>query len=1156
MIDFDFHNLLFPTEFEKLCRDIVDIRDSPIKFTTYRRGRDGGIDFKSTNTQAKIIGQCKLYNPSNYNSFFATLKEEVKKCKRQKPSRYILCTNIKLSPNQAQEIYDLFEGYIINEEDIVDGEKLNKYLGNKEYQHLLKVYSKLLVPNLQLVEQALDEIINRKYYNKTASFLREIQKEHKLHHNTQMLKHCIDVLERNKIIILTGNPGVGKTTTAKMIVNYFINQKVKNVLFLTDTDFVEIEGLYQDNQIIVVDDFWGQNFSSEHKDGSRLRNFNRIINDFKESENRYLVLTSREYIIQDVLNHAEHETQKILNTDRFIVNLNGFSNEDKARIFLNHLLYYDFEKAFFNKLEYSDILENIIEHSNYSPRHIEYFIKQFLYFDDKSSYNFYALFLKYLDKPTEYWNKNFEKLNGTSKLILLIILISSDPMELLDLEKSFNTTQEQTRLSLNENIEPLAFNKELRILEDFYLVSEKEEYSNRKFIRFQSPGIKDFLLEYLRTDGKAWIKPLLENALFFNQLNFVFDTEEKNIDDYMSEVSLFGKKIVLSLELQKILKLKLLNEFDVLNFCYQGDKVLYDDAFSSEHVAEQTKYWKLFLLNNIFNISKDENLDVRNFIITEVRKDIDAYEPDKRKIVDMYSMLEFPRVIKLINPYIKLDANYLIKSYFEGCTFTSEFDSLYTFKEIFPFEFESFIQKNNIAIKKAIKYNIIDDIDYYMSNLMDSELDTHLEYIIEEVCKKYKIRLTSKFIKEIEEMAEQRVFSKPKSTKRKPRKKKQPILKPRLRLEPKKFDSILKEYLPEYSYENFDPIQYLKNIDSDKKLITEIKRALDKEESILEPFTSNKAIFLFFIEWMEQESVSLASFNKYTLLDSFFTYYCKSNLIDIELYKILFFELAKDSFGNDFSITETQIKELFSKYNLQQYSINILCPIVVADKKWFDFSNINFQIYFIAEQINNLVSDEDFKDMIFHYTSETNDTDLLCYLNHRCRNRLNEVVIIPELQRLLSYIDITSSQTIVLSFLDFFKMDFDLEWNKAKKEFEESSSSCSEWIFEIIIQYLGFDFSTMDFEAYFYKYYYTDEALIKKYFIDVKAYNKLYKYITDNLNKRNGHKLLSRDKAIYFDIKLHELAKDEIFYSIIQEIGMEKYILTLFDNIKTAINNY
>jgi DNA polymerase III delta prime subunit len=41
--------------------------------------------------------------------------------------------------------------------------------------------------------------------------------------------------------IITGNPGVGKTTTAKMIANYFLHQKI-NILFLTDNDFSEVEG--------------------------------------------------------------------------------------------------------------------------------------------------------------------------------------------------------------------------------------------------------------------------------------------------------------------------------------------------------------------------------------------------------------------------------------------------------------------------------------------------------------------------------------------------------------------------------------------------------------------------------------------------------------------------------------------------------------------------------------------------------------------------------------------------------------------------------------------------------------------------------------------------------------------------------------------------
>ena len=1150
MIDFDFHSLLFPTEFEKLCRDIVDIRDNPIKFTTYRRGKDGGIDFKSTNTSAKIIGQCKLYDPANYNLLLKNLRKEVQKCKRHNSSRYILCINLKLSPGQAAEIYTLFQGYIIAEEDIIDGEKLNKYLGNKQYQHLLKVYSKLLVPNLQFVELVLEKIVNQKYYSKTASFLRQIHKEHKLFHNTQILKHCIDVLEQNKIIILTGNPGVGKTTTAKMIVNYFLNRKVKNILFLTDNDFSEIEGLYQDNQLIVVDDFWGQNFSPLLKDGSRLRNFNRIISDCKESKDRYLILTSREYIIKDVLNHSEHETREILDTDRFIVNLDDYSNEDKVRIFLNHLLYYDFEKSFFNHLKYSDTLESIIEHRNYSPRHIEYFIKQFLHADNQDSYSFYHSFHKYLDKPSEYWNNNFKSLNGTSKLILLILLISGDPIDLSDLERSFNAIQTPARISLNEKIEPLAFNHELKILEDFYLVSEKENDSGRVLIRFQSPGIKDFLLEYLRTEGKAWIKSLLENALFFNQLNFIFGTEEDDIDDDASDMPLFGKKIILSKDLQKALKAKVLTEFDTLNFCFQGEKVLYEDEFSTENTAEETKYWKLSLLNSLFDISKDENSDVRNFIITEVKRDIDSYGPGKWKIVDDRAMAEFPRVIKLISPYTKFDAGHLINCYWDSVTLTREYDSLFEFREIFPVEFEHFINKNSVALKKAIKYHIVDDIDYYQWYNMDVELDTHLDYMIEEVCKKYKIRLTGKLIKEIEDIAERRVFSKRKHTKRRTKKKTEPKDKPKPKhsFKPVKFATIIEEYLPEETYEDFNPVQYLKNIKADKKLFPIIEKAFHNEDSLLKPFLSGKEIFSFFIQLFDLRDNSLLSFNEYTILDTFFTLYSQQKGVDVDIFKELYFELAKDSFGDDFSITEKQLKTLFAKYNISQYRIEILSPIIVADSKWFNFSNYDLKVYFITEYLSNIKSDNEFKEEVVDYSLDIYDAKLLRFLSYKSKNRLDKVIIIPELQRLISYIDVSSPKATVISFLTFLEPDFDLQWNKQKKEFEESSSSSSEWFVESIIQYLGIDFLTMSFDIYFLKEYYSKEN-IHNYFINVKTYNKLYKHIVNTCPKKNGQDILTKEETIYFNIKLYELANDDIFYSILQEIGMEKYILTLFESI-------
>lgn len=565
MTNFDFHNLLFPSEFENFCRDLLEIREPNIKFTTYKRGRDGGIDIKSTNTGLKIVGQCKLYQPQNYNGLISSLKKEVAKCKRQKPNRYLICTNIELSPSRAEEIKNLFGNFIINEEDIIDGIKLNKYLGLKEYEYLFKTYSKLLVPNLSSIELALEKIINKKYYNKTQTFFNDISAKHKLFHNTEQLPHLIQKLEENKVVVLSGNPGVGKTTTAMMIANYFFNRKKCDILYLEERDYLDTLAVAEENRLVIVDDFWGQNFSPSIQNHSTFqRELHSIIKYFIHSSNSYLLLVSRDYVIKDVLTNAEYEIETVVNQNKYIINIAQFNLEDKLRIFLNHLLFYDYDLSYIERIKYDESFEYILDHPNYSPRHLDFFIKTYLNKEDASPYSFYKSLNDYLDKPLTFWKEAFGKLNPTSKLILFILLISSDPIELDDLNKSFNTIQEEARRILNIDIIPSDFRKELIKLEEFYISIEKDEYFDTTFIKFQSPGIKDYLLEFLRTDGYLWIKPMILNALFFNQLTFIFSTKDEKISDYESDIYLHGQKIKLDDSLRKALKQKLLSEFDNL----------------------------------------------------------------------------------------------------------------------------------------------------------------------------------------------------------------------------------------------------------------------------------------------------------------------------------------------------------------------------------------------------------------------------------------------------------------------------------------------------------------------------------------------------------------------------------------------------------------
>ncbi|MDG4655077.1 hypothetical protein, partial [Chryseobacterium arthrosphaerae] len=70
-----------------------------------------------------------------------------------------------------------------------------------------------------------------------------------------------------------------------------------------------------------------------------------------------------------------------------------------------------------------------------------------------------------------------------------------------------------------------------------------------------------------------------------------------------------------------------------------------------------------------------------------------------------------------------------------------------------------------------------------------------------------------------------------------------------------------------------------------------------------------------------------------------------------------------------------------------------------------------------------------------------------------------------------------------------------------------------------------------------------------------KAHSKLYKYIINKIPKRNGFTLLTKESTIYFDINLYELVKDDEFYLVLQEVGMENYVLNLYERIKQTVNN-
>lgn len=1151
MLNLDFHNLLFPTEFENFCRDLLEIREPDIKFTTYKKGKDGGIDIKSTNSQLKIIGQCKLYHPQNYSGLVSSLKKEITKCKRQKPDRYLICTNIELTPHRAEEIKTLFGDFIVNEEDIIDGIKLNKYLGQKEYEYLFKIYSKLLVPNFSSIELALEKVVNKKYYNKTKTFLNDISVRHKLFHNTAQLPHLIQKLEDDKVIILSGNPGVGKTTTAMMIANYFFTRKKCEVLYLEERDYPETLALAEENRLIIVDDFWGQNFSpSIQKHSTFQRELQSIIKYFIHSSNSYLLLVSRDYVIKEALANAEYETEALINQNKYIIDISAFSFEDKLRIFLNHLLFYEYDLSYISTIKYDDGFEHLLNHPNYSPRHLDFFIKTYLHQEYQSSYHFYRSLRDYLEMPLAFWKDAFGKLNPTAQLILLILLASGDSMGLEDLKLTFDSVQMEARLVSNVTIVPADFRKELIKLEEFYITIDQDEYYDASLVQFQSPGIKDYLLEFLRTDGNFWIKPIISNALFFNQLTFIFGTDdEEEIRDYESDISLYGNKIKLDNSLIKLLKQKLISGFNSLHFSNYEERE-FSDELTRFDSNEDTKYLKLLEVRRLFDVRLPEHDDVISFIVGEVLKDFKEYQHGG-KIVSHRSMMYFPYIIDLIHASLGLKADDIIKIYYNSITLASEYAYFYEFNKTFPSEFQQFYNSNLPQIKKHIKELLFDNIDYYLQEedgKIGMELDTLLNVTIEELAQIYKIRITKKLVQELESAFDMNfsfLLKGKKSATSRASKSKQK--QPREKYEPKSYESIVDEYLPPEE-DDYDPIKFL-NEHQFHQFIKEVKN----DKSGLSQFKWNRSLFEDACYFFADSQVQIKDLDTYHLIDLYFQNHSRKIEADARELANLYYQISNElKQANQYSITTPKLSLLVQNSNLAGLTIERLVPIIIPYKNWYKFSASVFQTYFLTKHLSTVIDNNQFKEQVRNVPTHPDDNEFLEFLQSINRKRLWDFYIIPELNRLIGQIDFTDQKSMALSFINFFEIEFELTWDKQTRSFDTWGSSCSEAHFEGIFPLCSIEFYLSDFETYFEEVYQNKDA-IKRLYINTKIVKALVQAVRKTISIQEYHPRWLDEPAEVYEIKLAEFLQPEANYKIACEIGVVTYVAQVIGKIKNFI---
>lgn len=495
---------LSDVEFEYLCQDIMQ-KKLNISLRRFAQGKDGGIDLTDDVLQTNIIVQVKHYNLSSIDALIRSLKKEKEKIKIHKPKQYYICCSKNLTPENIKELFANFSEYMSSDKNILTLNEIEDFLQSPENQDVLNKHYKLWIDSVGILQQTQ----NTDIFIDCEVLLSNIEKEKRFFVKTQAFEQATKCLDKNKTLFITGNPGVGKTTTSKMLVLYYATLGYR-VRFTTNTsDFRELKkSLSLDKklkEIILVDDCFGQAYFKMHD--AQNEDLLSLIKYVNLSPNKLLILNSRITIFQeakalkpDLVKSMEDGEYKTI-----ILDVNALSDIEKAKIFYNHLFFNKTPIEYLNEIKKNKRYLNIIKHPNYNPRLISFICNPNRYKNISPSY-YFEFVMKNLVNPREIWRDEYEeKLSKTDRILLMTLYSLTDETVDINLLKQCFEKRIEKELDVDKTINQ--FQSSLRRLTEGFIsiVDEKGQK-----IMVANPSVNDYL------DGRMEDNPLEKQAIIDN----------------------------------------------------------------------------------------------------------------------------------------------------------------------------------------------------------------------------------------------------------------------------------------------------------------------------------------------------------------------------------------------------------------------------------------------------------------------------------------------------------------------------------------------------------------------------------------------------------------------------------------------------------------
>lgn len=514
MKNYDF-TILSPYEFECFTRDILKSRDN-LCFQNFATGRDGGIDLRThSKSGGLVIAQAKRYK--KYSDLKRVLASELEKVKKLSPERYIVATSVDLTPGNKDEILELFSSYIISDEDILGRQDLNALL--EKNREIELSYFKLWLTSTDV----LRSFLNKRILNNSAFELREVKETVRTYVMNPSFNVAMDILKKHRYVIISGEPGIGKTTLARMMVYVLLSKKDENYdqFYFIPNGIEDANEVFQEGvkQIFFFDDFLGNTrFFPEKNFDSKLISF---IHAVQHSKDKYFILSTREYILNDAKNYYAKIEQNDLEIAKCVVDVSHYSKWVRGQILYNHLVDSGMPQMYLSAIIHNKGYMKIVEHKNYNPRIIESFVNQSLY-ETCEPTKYMLKILGFFDNPTSVWKDAYEHLPLMAREMLLVLATMSPIVLYNDWQTAYSYFYE-CQHGQNGYLDEKEWEENVRVLQNCFVLVKMGK--NERYVLYNNPGIKDFLTDYIG-QHESIQKRLLQSSYYIEQLYRIFQDEK------------------------------------------------------------------------------------------------------------------------------------------------------------------------------------------------------------------------------------------------------------------------------------------------------------------------------------------------------------------------------------------------------------------------------------------------------------------------------------------------------------------------------------------------------------------------------------------------------------------------------------------------------